>query len=147
MPRETILDTGAEKVMLSKSFAAAMYVHEADLEKGFDFAAASGAVEEPMGVTKKKVVFTLSRGTPRECRVSLFVTVVDTTTYDALLGMKFMAAVRGYYDTYTEMFKYRRVGLDGLTHSFEVIAPFHLSSPPLTAYAFFGGAATRRLRC
>ena len=55
------------------------------------------------------------RGTYREHRVSLCVTVVDTTTYDALLGMEFMAGVGGCCDTYCEVFRHRRVGLDGLT--------------------------------
>ena len=69
----------------------------------------------------------------------MLVSLVDTLQYDALLGMEFMAAVGGCYETYIEMLKYRRVGPDGLTHRFEVPALCHLSSPPLIAYAFFGG--------
>ena len=49
---------------------------------------ASKGVEVPTGVTLKKVEFILPRGTPREHRVSMLVTVVDTTMYDALLGME-----------------------------------------------------------
>lgn len=52
VPRETILDTGAAKVMLSKNFAAATNIRVADLEKGVEFVTASEAVEHPMGVTK-----------------------------------------------------------------------------------------------
>lgn len=59
----------------------------------------------PMGVTRKKVEFILSCSTPREHRVSMLVAVVDTTTYDALLGMKFIVAVGVCYDTYIEMFR------------------------------------------
>lgn len=120
--------------MLSKTFIAVMNIHATDKDEGIEFVTASGAMAEPMGVTKKKGMFALSYGTPRKCKVSLFVTVVDTTTYDALLGMEFMAAVGGCYDTCTEMFKYRRVGPDGLTRSFEIFAPCHLTSPPLVAY-------------
>ena len=47
----------------------------------------------PMGVTRTKVEFVISHGTPREHRVSVLVTVVDTTPYDALLGMEFMDVV------------------------------------------------------
>ena len=51
---------------------------------------ASKGVEVPTGVTLKKVEFILPRGTPREHRVSMLVTVVDTTMYDALLGMELL---------------------------------------------------------
>lgn len=92
MPRETILCTSAAKVMLSKSFAGAMGIHAADLDLGIEFGTVGGAVEVPMGVTRKKVVLILSRGTLCEHRVSLLVTVVDTIEYDVLLGMEYMAA-------------------------------------------------------
>lgn len=54
-------------------------------------------------------------------------------------GLETISAVEGCYDTYTRMFKYRQIGPDGLTPSFEVPTPCHLSSPPPIAYAFFGG--------
>ena len=59
--------------------------------------------------------FILARGTLRGTRVSLYVTVVDTTTYCALLGMEFVAGVGGCYDNCYEMFRYKRVGPDGLS--------------------------------
>ena len=62
---------------------------------------------------------------------------MDTTAYDVLLGMEFMTAVGGAYDTYTEKFKYRWTGSDGLAHSHEISAPCHVASPPLIAYACF----------
>ena len=139
MPRGTILDKGAAKVILSKSFAAAIIFLSADVDLGIDFFTAGGAVGVPMGVTRKKVGFILSRGTPRGHRVSLCITVVDTTAYDALLGMECDAAMEGCYITYTEIFRYGRVGLDGLTQSNDLSAPSHLSSPPLIVCAFFGG--------
>ena len=60
-----------------------------------------------MGVNYATVEFYLGRGTPLALSVHLHVIVVDTTAYDVLLGTKFMAAVRGVYDTYTKMFTYR----------------------------------------
>lgn len=99
-----------------------------------------------MCVICKKVDFILSRGTPREHRVSLLVTMVDNTAWCALLGMEFIANVGGCYATYTEMFRYRRVGPDGHTQSFEISAPCHLSSSPLIAYAFFSGLMTNKAK-
>ena len=55
-------------------------------------------MERPLGVPYGKVKFTLARGTPHMYTVWLFVTIVDTTAYDVLLGMEFMAAVGGAYD-------------------------------------------------
>ena len=89
------------------------------MDLGIEFVTAGGEVGVLIGVTRKKVEFTLSRGTPRENGVSLCMTVVDTAAYD-LLGMECMAAVGGCYDTYRETIWYMRVGLDGLTQSFEV---------------------------
>lgn len=139
VPRDAILDIGAGKVMLCKEFAATMDSHAADLDQGVEFITAGGALEVPMGVAKKKVESVLSRGNPHEHRVSLHGIVVNTTTYDALLGVEFMGAVGGCYDTCIEMFRDRQVGPDGLTQSFEISAPCHLSSPPLTVRASFSG--------
>ena len=99
--RESILDTGASKVMLSKKFAAAMQIHSQALRRGVEFVTASGAIEMPLGVTKNKLKFTLGRGTDKLCVVELHATVVDTTAYDVILGMEFVTAVKGAYDAYT----------------------------------------------
>ena len=139
VPRETIIDTGAAKVMISKSFAIAMGIDLNTLSQGVEFVTASGAVEHPLGVTKTKVMFTLSRGTPNECKAGVPVTIVDTTAYDALLGMEFISAMGGAYDTWSEMFKYRWIGGDGVIRSHEISAPCHATTPPLVAYACFGG--------
>ena len=107
VPKETILNTGAAKVMLSKTFAAAMNINAQALSRGTDYITASGAIERPLGVTKNKVKFTFSRGTPQMWTVELEATIVDTTAYDVLLGMEFITAMCGAYDAYTEMFTYR----------------------------------------
>ena len=102
MPKDTILDTSAAKVMLSKASAAAMDIHAVNMDKGVEFITAGGAVEVPMGVTRKKVEFVLSCGTPREHLASLHIIVVDTRVHDALFGMEFMVAMGRCYDTYVE---------------------------------------------
>lgn len=145
VPKETILDTRATQVMLSKAYATAMHVYFRNLNPGTEFVTAGGAVEMLLGVCKNKVKFTLARGTPNMCTVEVYVTVVDTTAYDALLGMEFLSAVDVSYDTYTKMFKYRWTSPDGLLHNHEVSAPCHVSSPPLIAYACFGGLISGEL--
>lgn len=52
--------------MMSKSFGAAMNIHEPDLGQGGESDTIGEAVEVPMGVSWKKVEFILSRGTPRD---------------------------------------------------------------------------------
>ena len=101
VPKESILDTGAAKVMLSKTFAAAMQVNSQSLQRGVEFFTASGAIEMPLGITNTKLKFTLATGIDHECMVELHATVVDTTAYDVIMGMEFVAAVRGAYDAYT----------------------------------------------
>ena len=66
---------------------------------------ASGAVEHPLGSTKSKVMFTLARGTEQECKAAIYVTIVDTSAYDALLGIEFITTMGGAYDTWTELFE------------------------------------------
>ena len=100
---------------------------------------ASGAVEVPLGATYSTVEFYLGRGTSHALSVHLHVTVVDTTAYDVILGTWFMAAVRGAYDSYTEMFITRWNGIDGRLRQHTVPAPCHSPSPPLIAYACFIG--------
>ena len=104
-PRETIIDMGASKLMINKSFATAMGIDLIDLNQGVEFVSASGAVEHPLGVPKTKVMFTWSRGISNECKADVAVTIVDTTTYNVLLGMEFITAMGGAYDTWPEMFK------------------------------------------
>ena len=100
---------------------------------------ASGAVEHPLGSTKAKVMFTLSRGTANECKTSINATIVDTPAYDAFLEMEFITAMGGAYDTWTELLKYRWLGADGAIHSHEISAPWHAKTPPMMAHASFGG--------
>ena len=139
VPKESILDTGASKVMLSKTFAAAMNITSQSLKKGAEFVTASGAVEMPLGITKTKLKFTLGRGTEHMCVVELEATVVDTKAYDVILGMEFVTAVMGAYDSYTEQFKYRWYNAEGQMQSYSISAPCHSKAPPLMAYAYFGG--------
>ena len=56
-----------------------------------------------------------------------------------LLGKEFMTSVGGENGTYTEMFKYCWTNPDGELRSHEILAPGHTASPPLYAYAYFGG--------
>ena len=92
----------------------------------------------PLGITSTKLKFTLARGTDHECVVELHATVVDTTAYDVILGMEFVAAARGAYDAYTEQFTYRWDNGSGGLHSHSIPAPCHSSVLPLMAYACFG---------
>ena len=76
VPKETIADTGAAKVMLRKTFAAGV---KSSTHSDVEWNTASGAIEMPLGTTKDKVKFTFARGTQQMCIVILLVTVVDTT--------------------------------------------------------------------
>ena len=116
VPKEAILDTRATKVMLSRTFAAAMQIKPNNLTRGVEYFTASGAVEMPLGVSRGKAKFTFGRGTPHMHTIWLFVTIVDTIAYDVLLGMEFMTAMGGAFYTYTETFKYRWTGSDGVAH-------------------------------
>ena len=53
--------------------------------------------------------------------------------------MEFITAMGGTYDTWTELFKYKWLGTDEVIHSHELSAPYHTKTPPLIAYACFGG--------
>ena len=107
-----------------------------NLQAGTEFITASGAIEKPVGVTKAKIQFTFARKTSNECRVELVVTVVNTLAYDALLGMDFISAVGGAYDTWTDMFKCRWENTQGEVQSHELSAPCH-TNIPRAAYAYF----------
>ena len=133
------MDREAAKVMLSKSFAAAMQVNSESLRRGVELVTASRAIEMPLGITNTKLKFTLARGTDHECVVELHATVVDTTTYDVILGMEFVAAVRGVYDAYTEQFTYCWGNGSGSLRAHSTSAPCHTSTQPMMAYACFGG--------
>ena len=67
-PLTTIIDTGASKVMINKSFATAMGLDLNNLNDGAKFVTASGAVKHPLGSTKAKVMFTLSCGMQMNAR-------------------------------------------------------------------------------
>lgn len=120
VPKEAILDIRATKVMLNKNFAAALQINASNLGRGAEYVTASGAVEMPLGVPYGKVKFALARGTPHMYTVWLFVTIVDTTAYDVLLGMEFMTTVGGAHDSYTEKFKYRSTREDGSLRTHEI---------------------------
>ena len=79
VPKDTILDTGASKVMINKKFADAMGINAQQLQRGEGCITASGAIERPLGITKEKLAFTMGRGTDTLCVVDLTATVVDTT--------------------------------------------------------------------
>ena len=107
VPKEAIIDTGASKAMCSLRFAAAIGIDIPSVQRGTEYITASGNVKRPLGVTRQKLKFTLGRGSTNSCTIELHVTVVDTTAYDMLLGIEFMRAFNGVYDSYTELFSYR----------------------------------------
>ena len=139
VPKEVILDTGASRAMISRTFAAALKINAARMETCSIFVTASGAVTEPLGVTKQKVRFTVGRKTRNAFAVELFVTVVDTPVYDVLLGMEFVKAVKGIYDAYTESFTNRWIDGPKGWKAHQISAPCHSRKPPLMAYACFRG--------
>ena len=67
VPKETIVDTGAARGMASRTFATAVGIGEEQLQRGLAYVTASGAIETPVGNTKKKLKFTLGRGTEHVC--------------------------------------------------------------------------------
>ena len=125
--------------MCSKRFAAAIGIDMPSLHRGQEYITANGNVESPLGVTQQKLKFTLGRGSTNSCTVELHVTVVDTTAYDMLLGMEFVRAFNGAYDSYTELFSYRWHDVNGRMLSHGISASCHTSSPPVVAYACFEG--------
>lgn len=53
VPRDTILNTGTAKVLLSKSFIYAMIIHSAEVDLGIEFVMAGGAEGALMGSLKR----------------------------------------------------------------------------------------------
>ena len=135
VPKEAIIDSGASKTMLSSNYAVTVGVNLANLEEGEGFITASGSIERPMGMAW--VDFTLMRGTEHEHRVTIKVTIVDTLVYDTLLGVDFIRAVKGAYDTWTETFRYRWVDTFGGFHSHEISAPCHTKIPQPIGVAYY----------
>ena len=121
--------TGASKVMISKKFALAMGLDLRELRLGSEFITASGAIEQPLGVTPMKIMFTLAHKTLHQCQAEFQVTIVNTLAYDALLGMYFFTAMGGAYDTWTEMFTYRWTDSDGEIQSHQLSALCHSEVP------------------
>lgn len=139
VPKETILDTGATKVMISKAFVAALKIDASATQRGGIYVTASGSVEQPLRVIKEKLKFTMGRNNIHKYTVELVATVVDTPVYDVLLGMEFIKAVKGAYDSYTETFTYRWInGVKGIQRN-KISAPCHTLTPPIVTYAYFGG--------
>ena len=79
------------------------------------------------------------KNTPHEHRLLVHASIIDTPTYDILLGMEFIRATRGVYDSYTELFTYRYFGSDGRLKSSSLSAPCHTSTPLVVAAAFMVG--------
>ena len=139
VPKEAIIDTGATKVFISRTFAAAIDLRKDQLRRGDKYVTTTGAVETPLGVSSEKLNLTLCRHTPQQRTKSLYVTVVETTSYDILLGMEFLSAVGGAYDTYNETFKYRYVTPGGEIQTHELKAPCRTTKTALYVYALFTG--------
>ena len=70
--------------------------------------------------------------------------IIDTPAYDILLGMEFIRAARGAYDSYTRLFTYRYFEPHGCLKSSSPSAPCHTSTPPIVAAAFMMGLIDER---
>ena len=138
VPIEAIIDTGASKAKCNKKFAAAMKIYSNSLKPGSMYVIASGKVEMPLGITRP-LKFTPGRGTEHEMVIETVVTVVDTTAYDILLGMDFVAAALGGYDSYTELFTYRWEDRNRKLREHSITTPCHTTTPPVMGYACFSG--------
>ena len=93
--------------MLSKKFAMVVGVNMDILVPGMEYNTSDGSIILALGTTPHPIDFVLSRNTPQEHRVALAALVVDTDSYCMLVGMDFIRAIRGAYDSYTAMFKYK----------------------------------------
>ena len=80
----------------------------------------------------------MSKNTPQEHRLLVNAAIIDTLVYDILLGMEFIKAARGAYDSYTGIFIYQYFASDGRLKSSSLSAPCHTSTPPIVAAAFIG---------
>ena len=124
--------------MMRKRYAIAVGANISTLVRGIEFISADGALATSLGTTSHPLEFVLSRNTPAEHRLLVNASIIDTPTYDILLGMEFRAT-RGVYDSYTEQFTYRYFGSDGRLISSSLSAPRHTSTPALVAAAFMVG--------
>ena len=93
--------------MMSKRYAVAVGVNLSTLVRGIEFITADGALASSLGTTSHPLEFVLSRKTPHEHILFVHASIIDTPTYDILLGMEFIRAARGMYDAYREQFTYR----------------------------------------
>ena len=101
IPQQVIIDTGAVGVMMSKIYAVAVGVNIPTLVRGIEFITADGALATSLGTTPHPLEFVLSRNTPAEHKLLVNASIIDTPAYDILLGMDFIRAARGVYDSYT----------------------------------------------
>ena len=104
IPHEVIIDTRTVIVMLTTKFAKALGVNFSTLTPGPDFVTAEGKEGAAMDTTPQPLEFVLSSGTHQELRVHLPAIIVDTNAYCAILGMEFISAVKGGYNSHTELF-------------------------------------------
>ena len=84
---------------MSKRYAVAVGVNISTLVRGIDFITADGALATSLGTTPHPLEFVLSKNTPHEHRVLVHASIINTLAYDILLGMKFIRAARGAYDS------------------------------------------------
>ena len=101
IPQQVIVDTEAVCVMMSKRYAVAVGVNLSTLVRGIEFITADGALATSLGMNPHPIEFVLSRNTPKEHRLLVNVAIIDAPTYDILLGMEFIRAAKGAYDSYT----------------------------------------------
>ena len=128
IPQQIIIDTGAVCNMMSKRYAVAVGVNISALVRGIEFITADGALATSLGTTLHPLEFVLSRNTPQEHRLLVNAAIIDTPAYDILLGMEFIIAARGAYDSYTGLFTFRYFGSDGFLPYLPLVTPPLLQS-------------------
>ena len=125
--------------MMTKRYAVAVGVNISTLVRGIEFITADVALATSLGTTPHPLEFVLSRNTLHKHRLLVNASIIDTPAYDILLGMEFIRAARGAYDSYTGLFTYWYFGSDGRLKSSSLSAPCHTSTPPVVAAAFMVG--------
>ena len=107
-PTIAVLDTGASAVILGKAFARKMFrCLPPYMAPGEDFITADGKTCKSLGNATEKLEFIIGKGTPVETVIYCDAMVVDTSSYDVILGMDFLAECKGLTDPLTEEFMWR----------------------------------------
>ena len=86
-PAIAVLDTGASAVILGKGFARKMFrCLPPYMGPGEEFITADGKTCKSLGNAVEKLEFIIGKGTPVETVIYCDAMVVDTSSYDVILG-------------------------------------------------------------